>query len=75
MSDVLTLTEIQERFHSEWVLVEDPVTTEVLEVQGGKVLFHSKNREEVYRRAMQLAPRHCAILFTGTLPAGTVVVL
>jgi hypothetical protein len=49
IDDVLTLAEIEARFHSEWVLVENPQTNEALEVQRGSVVCHSKERDEVYR--------------------------
>ncbi len=49
MDHVLTL-EQEERFESEWVLVEDPETNDALEVQSGKVRWHSKDRDEVYQR-------------------------
>ena len=75
MSEVMLLEEIESQFPSAWVLVEDPETTESLEVKSGTVLWHSKDRDEVYRKARQLRPRHSAILFTGTLPEDMVVVL
>jgi hypothetical protein len=75
MSEVMSLAEIYAQFESEWVLLENPETTESLEVKSGKVLWHSKSRDEVYRKARELKPRHSAILFTGTLPEDTAVVL
>jgi hypothetical protein len=75
MSDVLTVTEIQSQFPSEWVLVEDPNTSESLEVQSGNVLYHSKDREEVYRKAVELRPKKFAMLYTGTIPPNTAIVL
>ena len=75
MGEILSLEEIQARFDSEWVLLEDPDTSEVLEVKGGKVLWHSKDRDEVYRKARELRPKHSAILYTGQLPKGMAVVL
>ena len=75
MNEVLSLTDIQARFESEWVLLEDPETTNALEVKGGKVLWHSKDRDEVYRKARELRPQHSAILYTGKLPKEMVVVL
>jgi len=75
MSEILSLSEIEVRFQSEWVLLEDPETTESLEVRGGRVLWHSKDRDEVYRKARELRPRHSAILYTGKLPKDVVVVL
>ena len=75
MSEVMSLVEIRAQFESEWVLLEDPETTETLEVKAGKILWHSKDRDEVYRRARELRPKHSAILYTGSLPEGTEVVL
>ena len=75
MSDVLTITEIEAQFAAEWVLVEDPQTNDALEVQSGKVLAHSKDRDEVYREAVRLRPQRFAMLYTGTLPKDTAVVL
>jgi predicted acetyltransferase len=46
VSDRLTLAEIEAQFVSEWVLIEDPQTNNALEVQGGKILYHSKDRDE-----------------------------
>lgn len=40
MDQLLTRAEIEERFASEWVLVDDPQVSESLEVQRGKVLYH-----------------------------------
>ena len=73
--DTLTLAEIHSRFTSEWVLVGDPELDESLAVVRGKVLWHSPNRDDVYRKARELGPQHAAILYTGTLPDATAVVL
>jgi len=75
MSDVLTIAEIEAQFAAEWILVEDPETNDALEVQCGKVLYHSKDRDEVYREAVRLRPKRFAMLYTGTLPKDTAVVL
>ena len=68
MNPVLTLAEIRERFQSEWVLVIDPELTPELELIRGEVAWHSKDRDEVYRKARELAPAHSAFLFTGRPP-------
>jgi hypothetical protein len=65
MDQLLTIAEIRKRFDSEWVLVEDPETNEALEVLGGKVLFHSKDRDTLYRKAIELRPKRSAVLFLG----------
>ena len=71
----MSLAEIGTEFVSEWVLLADPETGVSLEIKGGQVLWHSKNRDEVYRKARELRPRHSAILFTGKLSEEMAVVL
>lgn len=73
--NIMTILEIQSQFASEWILLEDPETTETLEVKSGKVLWHSKDRDELYRKAREFRPKHSAILYTGRLPEEMVVVL
>ena len=75
MEEDLTIAQIEARFDSEWILVGDPQTNEALEVQSGKVLWHSKDREEVYRKAVELRPKRSAMLYTGKMPKDTAVVL
>ena len=75
MAEFLSFTEIKTQFEAEWVLLEDPDTTAALEVTGGTVLFHSKDRDKVYRHARNLRPKHSAIIYTGSLPEDAVVVL
>ncbi len=75
MEKEMTLAEIENQFDSEWVLVEEPETNEDLEVIKGKVLHHSKDRDEVYRKAVALRPKRSAILYTGEIPEDTAVVL
>ena len=68
MADVMTIAEIEKQFGGEWVLVGDVQTNEVLQVQGGDVLFHSKDRDEVWRRAAELKPKRFAVFYNGKLP-------
>ena len=75
MDEVLTISEIESRFNSEWVLVEDPQTNEALEVQSGKVRYHGKDRDEVYRMAIELRPKRFAVLYTGRIGKDAAVVL
>ena len=75
MNDILTIAEIQSQYDSEWVLLDDPVTDDALEIQKGKVIWHSKDRDEVYRKAIELRPKRFATLYTGKMPANTAIVL
>ena len=75
MAREMTLAQIEARFASEWVLIGDPETDEALNVRGGKVLHHSKDRDEVYRKAVSLRPARSAVVYTGRIPEDTAVVL
>ena len=67
MDDVLTIAQIYTQFASEWVLIESPQPNKALEVQCGTVLWHSRDREEVYRQAVELRPERFPILSTSGL--------
>ena len=75
MAEVMTISQIERQFESEWVLVENLETNQGLEVQSGEVLWHSKDRDEVYRKAVELRPRRFAMLYTGKMPENTAIVL
>jgi hypothetical protein len=75
MTDILTVAEITSQFTSEWVLVDSPLMNDFSQVKAGKVLFHSKDRDEVYRKAVELKPKHFAMLYTGKIPEDTAIVL
>ena len=75
MDDILTLAEMESRFVAEWVLVEEPQLNAALEVHGGLVRYHSKDRDEVYRKAVEFRPRRFAVLYTGEIPKDAAVVL
>ena len=75
MGEILSLQEIQARYDREWVLISDPEVDASLHVQRGQVLWHSKDRDEVYCQARKLKPKHCAFLFMGRLPEDMEVVL
>ncbi len=75
MKEVLSIAAIEAQFNSEWVLLGNPEADNSLNIKGGVVLYHSKNRDEVYRKARELSPKHSAILYTGQIPEDSAVVL
>ena len=75
MEKVFTIEEIEAQFDSEWVLIEEPATNDALEIQSGKVLCHSKDRDEVYREATGRRPKSFAVIYTGKMPKDTAIVL
>ena len=75
MATAMTLAQMETQFDSEWILVGDPKTDDALEVQSGQVLWHSQDRDEVYRKAVELRPRRFAMLYTGRMPEDTAIIL
>ena len=71
----MTYEQINARYDSEWVLVGEPETDETLNIRRGTVLHHSKDREEVYRRALELRPPRAAVMYAGTILEGVAVVM
>jgi hypothetical protein len=70
------IADIEARYPEGWVLIGDPETDQYLSVQSGVVLWHSPDREEVYRKAIELRPARCAVLHLGNeLPPNTVFAL
>ena len=75
MGEILTHSEIAERHTSEWILIGDPKTSDSLDVESGTVLFHSHDRDEVYRKAIELRPERFAVMYTGQQSPDVAVVL
>jgi hypothetical protein len=69
-SESISYAEIKREYDGEWVLIIDPVTTKNLDIVAGKVAWHSKDRDEVYQKALELKPKHSAVLFLGNPPKG-----
>ena len=75
MEQEMTIQDIEAQFDGEWVLVADPQTDANLHVLKGKVVCHSKDRDEVYRHMVALRLPDYAVLYTGEMPENTAVVL
>lgn len=65
---VLTLAEIEARFPSEWLLLEDPEVDDDFEIVHGKLVCHSEDRDEKDRKAIEVRLRHSASFYTGAWP-------
>ena len=68
MSERMTRGEIEAKFDSEHVLLDEPETDEDLNLLAGTVVFHSKDEVEVYRKAAELKLKRMAFLYTGKIP-------
>ena len=75
MGDILTREEMEKRFDGEWVLVGDPELNETNEVLRGEVLWHNRDRDALYRRALELKPPSSAILCFKKIPDDVVIIL
>ena len=75
MDEVMSWAEIKETFEGEWVLIEDPELSPVLQVIRGKVIFHSKDRAAVDAKMQELPRMHHAVKHIGGLPEGLEMVL
>ena len=71
----MTMSEMKSRFRSEWILIGDPDTDSELNVLGGKVLCHSRDRDEVYRKALLLRPARSAFMYTGRMAKNAAIIL
>jgi hypothetical protein len=69
MGKKMTMAEMESKYDSEWVLIEDPEVTDEMKVVSGKLLYHSPDRDAVRRKMAQLKPKHSAVLFVGQTPA------
>jgi len=75
MSKFETIDQITSAFPSEWVLIDEPETDESMRLLGGRVVFHSTNRDDVYRKAAELRLPHFAVRFLGAIPENLAVIL
>jgi len=64
----MTLEEIKQKYPSEWVLIEFTELDEELKVVEGGVVAHSPNKEEIYKKLLELTNEKIAIEFTGEMP-------
>jgi hypothetical protein len=75
MERVMSLSDIEREFGAEWVLLVEPETDNSLRILKGKVAYHSKDRDEVYRKAVALKPKRSAIIYTGSIPQGSEIIV
>jgi hypothetical protein len=75
MDEILTIAEMKARYAPDWVLIGEPQSDESQRLKAGKVLFHSPDREAVYRKAIELKPGHFAFRYLGEMPEDMAFVL
>ena len=53
MKKVFTMKELEARYSGEWVLLVNPIHSKLMEPVRGELVFHSKDRDEVYKEALK----------------------
>lgn len=71
---ILTMAEIAEEYPDEWVLLANPVS-DGFRVQRGQLLYHSKRKDDAYKKLFTLKLKSAGIFWTGSIPEDLVVVL
>ncbi len=74
MGKKMSINKILEMYREEWILLLNPEISPATKVEGGEVVFHSKNRTEVHRRLSDFEGNK-AIIFTGKIPEDVGVLL
>ena len=75
MKKILTMKQLESQYSGEWVLLVNPVHDKLMEPIRGELVFHSRDRDEVYKEAHKRKDAHTAIFYVGKLPEDLVVVL
>ena len=67
--------EIKNAFKDQWVLVQVDEVDASFNILEGEVLAHSKDKEEVYKKLLQIRPKEFSVEYTGVIPEDLAVVL
>ena len=70
---LLTKEKIKTKYPNQWLLLEDFELDASTTLRKGRVIAHSKNRDEIHR-ALKKHTGNLCIHFTGTLPPDTRVI-
>jgi hypothetical protein len=75
MIQYMAVAELEAQFLSEWVLLADPKKDAQKRLEGGVLVRHSKNRQEIDALPDDVWPKNFAVLYTGTVPHGLMTAL
>ena len=75
MGKAMTMAEIETEYDSEWVLIDEPLVSGDMQILGGKLVYHSPDRQAVHKKAKELRLKHFALLRLGDGPEDMVFAL
>lgn len=67
--------EIVEKFKDEWILLDVKKVDENLNIEEDEVIAHSRDKDEIYKKLLELRPKSFSIEYTGKIPKNLAVVL
>jgi hypothetical protein len=70
---LLTREKIKAKYPNQWLLLEDFELDASTSLRRGRVIAHSKDRNEIHRALKKHAGNLC-VHFTGTVPPDTAVI-
>jgi hypothetical protein len=65
---ILTLDQMKQRYHDEWLLIAYTDLDDDLIVRSGEVLAHAANADDLYRLLPQYKDRPIAFEYIGEIP-------
>ncbi len=68
MRKVMEIGDIYKKYKDEWLLIEYEQLDEDLNVTKGKVVAHSRDKNEILQQLVQIQGRNIAIEYAGTAP-------
>ncbi len=68
------LSTLKRRYPKEWLLLTNVVADELTCPIKGKLVAHSKNRDDIYNRLPHLRGKGFAIEYTGKIPKDLIVI-
>lgn len=67
--------DIKKSYKDQWVLIEVEKVDKSFNIVEGEVLAHSKDKDEVYQKLLQIRPREFSIEYTGEVPEDLAIVM
>ena len=71
---VEALSKLKRRYPKEWLLLTNVVADELTRPVKGKLVAHSKNRDDIYDRLAHIRAKSVSVEYTGKVPKDLVVV-
>ncbi len=71
---VETISSLKKRYPKEWLLLTNVTADELTRPVKGKLVAHSKNRDDIYDRLARTRAKSVSVEYTGNVPKDLVVV-